>query len=314
MIFAQCAVLLHRSSMYNYWNQIPCMLASRIVKALQEKQLFHGGEGHSVKLLSFFSSLLYKFFNFLFQGWAISCWCVLRCQCLHRASHSAWWGRCIPGRKNRQTPQTSTGGKYCKYFSLNADATALRIHTVWKCLKKSHFMRFCRQILHSTFWHENQFLSEKRKKYIIWRENLYNTFLVIFKHCARSPHGWSTTILRSKAVFLCSWDKNCARLFWGIFLNSSNFKLSRKSNLAIRHFFFLAENFACKNMRVVVRCGVGYAKSRQFVYHVFHTFIFLTDGIQILLRFGTSLRPALPTQRHRRAVKFKMIYHVLLRT
>ena len=213
MIFAQCAVLLHRSSMYNYWNQIPCMLASRIVKALQEKQLFHGGEGHSVKLLSFFSSLLYKFFNFLFQGWAISCWCVLRCQCLHRASHSAWWGRCIPGRKNRQTPQTSTGGKYCKYFSLNADATALRIHTVWKCLKKSHFMRFCRQILHSTFWHENQFLSEKRKKYIFWRENLYNTFLVIFKHCARSPHGWSTTILRSKAVFLCSWDKNCAKTF-----------------------------------------------------------------------------------------------------
>ena len=141
MIFAQCAVLLHRSSMYNYWNQIPCMLASRIVKALQEKQLFHGGEGHSVKLLSFFSSLLYKFFNFLFQGWAISCWCVLRCQCLHRASHSAWWGRCIPGRKNRQTPQTSTGGKYCKYFSLNADATALRIHTVWKCL--NIFFRNC---------------------------------------------------------------------------------------------------------------------------------------------------------------------------
>ena len=190
MIFAQCAVLLHCSSMYNYWNQIPCMLASRIVKALQEKQLFHGGEGHSVKLLSFFSSLLYKFFNFLFQGWAISCWCVLRCQCLHRASHSAWWGRCIPGRKNRQTPQTSTGGKYCKYFSLNADATALRINTVWKCLKKSHFTRFCRQFLLSTFWRENQFLSEKRKKYLDVKIHIRH-FLVIFKHCATSPHGWS---------------------------------------------------------------------------------------------------------------------------
>ena len=188
MIFAQCAVLLHRSSMYNYWNQIPCMLASRIVKALQEKQLFHGGEGHSVKLLSFFSSLLYKFFNFLFQGWAISCWCVLRCQCLHRASHSAWWGRCIPGRKNRQTPQTSTGGKYCKYFSLNADATALRIHTVWKCLKKSHFMRFCRQILHSTFWHENQFLSEKRKKKIYFDVKIYITHFWWFLNTVQHHH------------------------------------------------------------------------------------------------------------------------------
>ena len=42
----------------------------------------------------------------------------------------------------------------------------------------------------------------------------------------------------------------------------------------------------------------------------FKSFFFplLTDGIQILLRFGTSLRPALPTQRHRRTVKLNT-YH-----
>ena len=148
---------------------------------------------------------------FLFQGWAISCWCVLRCQCLHRASHSAWWGRCIPGRKNRQTPQTSTGGKYCKYFSLNAHVTILRIHNVWKWLKKSHF------IFKNSHWQKEieQFFRHIEITNEFSREILSIISKTIWRFSNIVTNGWST----AKVVF-CLFEIKIARYFFFLKISS----------------------------------------------------------------------------------------------